>query len=80
MPVDFLVVQAFDQYSVERHEALGAGGRDVADAGGSLDEVQALLGHKSPLSSQPYLIPDRSRLREAVEHVPTPRVNPQGEH
>ncbi|MDH6709904.1 integrase/recombinase XerD [Kitasatospora sp. MAA19] len=128
MPVDFLVVEAFDQYSVERHEALGAGGSDfllvnlfraplgasmppdaigelmerlshraglartvgphmarrafgsnVVDAGGSLDEVQALLGHKSPLSSQPYLIPDRSRLREAVERVPTPRLNPRGE-
>lgn len=28
MPVDFLVVQAFDQYALERHERLGAGGSD----------------------------------------------------
>ncbi|MFK0113910.1 hypothetical protein [Streptomyces sp. NPDC091217] len=28
MPVDFLVVQAFDQYAMERHERLGAGGSD----------------------------------------------------
>ncbi|MEU9131832.1 site-specific integrase [Kitasatospora sp. NPDC048540] len=123
MPVDFLVVQAFDQYSEERHEMLGAGGSDfllvnlfraplgapmspdaigelcerlaqranlsrrvgphmarrafgsnVSDAGGSLDEVQALLGQKHPSSPQPYLIPDRSRLREAVERVPSPRA------
>lgn len=28
MPVDFLVVQAFDLYAVERHEWLGSGGSD----------------------------------------------------
>ncbi|MEU6602488.1 site-specific integrase [Streptomyces flaveolus] len=28
MPVDFLVVQAFDQYALERHERLGADGSD----------------------------------------------------
>ncbi|WP_406174957.1 hypothetical protein [Streptomyces sp. NBC_00996] len=28
MPVDFLVVQAFDQYVLERHKRLGAGGSD----------------------------------------------------
>ncbi|MCC9312331.1 hypothetical protein LN042_35640 [Kitasatospora sp. RB6PN24] len=28
MPVDFLVVQAFDQYVDERHEILGSGGSD----------------------------------------------------
>lgn len=123
MPVDFLVVQAFDQYTDERHEILGAGGSDfllvnlfrdplgapvspeaigelcerladraglarkvgphmarrafgsnVSDAGGSLDEVQALLGQKHPSSPQPYLIPARSRLRDAIERVPSPRA------
>ncbi|MFI1586124.1 tyrosine-type recombinase/integrase [Embleya sp. NPDC020630] len=122
-PLDFLVVQAFDQYVDERHEILGAGGSDfllvnlfreplgapmtpdalgelferlsrraklsrkvgphmarrafgsnVSDAGGSLDEVQVLLGQKHPGSARPYLIPDRARLREAIERVPSPRV------
>ncbi|MEV7618037.1 tyrosine-type recombinase/integrase [Streptomyces sp. NPDC089799] len=121
-PVDFLVVQAYDQYIDERHQLLGAGGSDfllvnlfrgeigapmkpeaiyelferltlraklnravgphmarrafgsnVSDAGGRLDEVQALLGQKSPESARPYVIPDQSRLREAVERVPSPR-------
>ncbi|MGW3832774.1 tyrosine-type recombinase/integrase [Streptomyces microflavus] len=123
MPVDFLVVQAFDQYTDERHEILGAGGSDfllvnlfraplgapmppaaigelcdrlakraglsrkvgphmsrrafgsnVSDAGGSMDEVQALLGQKHPSSPRPYVIPDKSRLREAIERVPSPRA------
>lgn len=123
MPVDFLVVQAFDQYALERHEVLGSGGSDhvlvnlfrppygapvtteaigelmeslsrraglgrvitprmcrhamasnVTDAGGSLDEVQALLGQKHPGSPRPYLHPARSRLREAVDRVPLPRA------
>jgi site-specific recombinase XerD len=123
MPVDFLVVQAFDQYALERHELQEAAGSDfllvnlfrppygaplgtgalgemcqalsrraglgrmitprmcrhamasnVADAGGKLDEVQALLGQKHPESARPYLHPDRSRLRDAVERVPSPRL------
>ncbi|MEW2121207.1 tyrosine-type recombinase/integrase [Streptomyces sp. NPDC005474] len=122
MPVDFLVVQAFDQYVLERHERLGAGGNDfllvnlfrppfgdpittaaigelcsslskraglgrvvtprmcrhamasnVADAGGHLDEVQALLCQKSAESPRPYLHPKPERLRAAVERVPSPR-------
>ncbi|QKW52672.1 tyrosine-type recombinase/integrase [Streptomyces buecherae] len=127
LPVDFLVVQAFDQYMLERHERLGAGGSDfvlvnlfrppygspvtpdaigeiieslakragldrpiaphmcrhamasnVADAGGKLDEVQALLGQKHPESARPYLHPKASRLRDAVERVPSPRVQGEG--
>lgn len=128
-PLDFLVVQGFDQYLDERHEILGVGGSDfllvnlfreplgapmppdafnelferltkraklsrnvtphmgrrafgsnVSDAGGSPDEVQALLGQKHPESVRPYLIPDRVRLREAVERVPSPRgLNGTGE-
>ncbi|MCX5317981.1 tyrosine-type recombinase/integrase [Streptomyces sp. NBC_00154] len=46
---------------------------NVADAGGSLDEVQALLGQKNPESARPYLHPKPSRLRDAVERVPSPR-------
>jgi site-specific recombinase XerD len=123
MPVDFLVVQAFDQYALERHEQLPAAESDfllinlfrppygkpittdaigelceslsrraglgrmitprmcrhamasnVADAGGTLDEVQALLGQKNPHSPRPYLHPSRTRLRDAVERVPSPRL------
>ncbi|MCX5316222.1 tyrosine-type recombinase/integrase [Streptomyces sp. NBC_00154] len=48
---------------------------NVADAGGKLDEVQALLGQKSAESPRPYLHPKPSRLREAVERVPLPRVS-----
>ncbi|WP_326720423.1 tyrosine-type recombinase/integrase [Streptomyces sp. NBC_00243] len=122
MPVDFLVVQAFDQYALERHEVLGSGGSDfllvnlfrppygspittdaigelceslsrraglgrmvtprmgrhamasnVVDAGGSQDEVQALLGQENPESARPYLHPKPSRLRAAVERVASPR-------
>ncbi|MDQ1033356.1 integrase/recombinase XerD [Streptomyces umbrinus] len=123
MPVDFLVVRAFDLYAVERHAVLEAGGSDfllvnlfrppfgapvsaeaigepceslsaraglgrrvtprmcrhamasnVVDSGGTLDEVQALLGQKHPESSRPYLHPGRERLRNAVERVPSPRL------
>ncbi|WP_310729428.1 site-specific integrase [Streptomyces sp. N2A] len=122
MPVDFLVVQAADQYALERHEILGEAGSDfllvnlfrppyghpvtaeaigelcealsrraglgrrvgprmcrhamasnVVDAGGTLDEVQALLGQKSPESPRPYLHPARARLRAAIQRVPSPR-------
>lgn len=123
MPVDFLVVRAFDLYAVECHALLEAGGNDfllvdlfrppsgapvsveaigelceslsaraglgrrvtprmcrhatasnVVDSGGTLDEVQALLGQKHPESSRPYLHPGRERLRDAVERVPSPRL------
>ncbi|WP_234314364.1 MULTISPECIES: tyrosine-type recombinase/integrase [unclassified Streptomyces] len=128
MPVDFLVVQAFDQYALERHERLPSGGSDfllvnlfrppyggpvtteaigelceslsrraglgrmvtprmcrhamasnVVDAGGTLDEVQVLLGQKDPNSPRPYLHPSRARLRDAIERVPSPRLQFGGE-
>lgn len=123
VPLDFVTVQALDQYVAERHQIQAAGGSDfllvnlfrapigapmrpdaindlidalvrragiprritphmsrhafasnVRDAGGSQDELQDLLGHAYASSSEPYLHPDPSRLREAVERVPTPRV------
>jgi integrase/recombinase XerD len=123
VPLDFLVVQAFDGYEFERlrvpaaaasdfvlvnlfrepvgapmrpdavnellaacsrranldrmvrpHQLRHAFGSNVADAGGSLDEIAALLGHVSMASSQVYLHPDPTRLREAVERVPGPRL------
>lgn len=122
VPLDFLVVQAFDSYEFERlavsgaaesdfvlvnltrepigapmrpdainelmaacsrraglaevvtpHQLRHAFGSNLADAGGSLDEIAELLGHVSMSSSQVYLHPDPARLREAVDRVPVPR-------
>jgi integrase/recombinase XerD len=42
---------------------------NVLEAGGALDEAQALLGHASPASTQVYLHPSGDRLRQAVERV-----------
>jgi integrase/recombinase XerD len=42
---------------------------DVMDSGGSLDEVQELLGHASVHSTQPYLHPAPNRMRDAVDRV-----------
>lgn len=42
---------------------------NVMDAGGSIDEVQELLGHASISSSQVYLHPAPERLRAAVDRV-----------
>ena len=58
---------------VTPHQLRHAFGSNLMDAGGSLDEVQHLLGHASVASTQVYLHPDPSRLRDAVERVPTPR-------
>jgi integrase/recombinase XerD len=46
---------------------------NVADAGGTLDEIQTLLGHRSPSSSQPYLHTSAERLRAAVDRAASPR-------
>ncbi len=48
-------------------------GSNLADAGSSLDEIAALLGHASMRSSQVYVHPDPARLREAVDRVHSPR-------
>ena len=55
------------------HQLRHAFGSNLADAGGSLDEIAALLGHASVSSSQVYLHPDPVRLRDAVARVPSPR-------
>jgi integrase len=123
VPVDFLVVEAYDQYVFERagvqpaagsdfvlvnlfrepvgapmapdavsariaalacraglgrpvraHQLRHAFGSNLADAGGGIDEIAELLGHASMSSSAVYLHPDRSRLRDAVERVASPRA------
>ena len=122
VPVDFLVVQAIDQYQVERqqcpaardcdfllvnlfrgpvgspvtpdainelftalsvraglsravtpHRCRHAFATSLAEAGAMLDEIQRLLGHASPTSSQIYLHPSAASLRAAVEKVALPR-------
>ena len=59
--------------AVSPHQLRHAFGSNVADAGGTIDEIQDLLGHMSMSSSQVYLDPDPARLRAAVDRVPSPR-------
>ena len=122
VPLDFLVVQAFDTYDFERmrikqaadsdfvfvnvfreplggpmrpdavgelmaaasrragldtpiraHQLRHAYGSNIADGGAGIDVVADLLGHASVSSSQVYVHPDASRLRAAVDAVPSPR-------
>ncbi|MFK4087529.1 tyrosine-type recombinase/integrase [Kribbella sp. NPDC020789] len=118
VPLDFLVVQAYDAYWWERQQVPAASGCDfvlvnlfrdpvgapmrpgaitellaalsrrarlerpvhphmlrhafasnVLDAGGTLDEAQALLGHASLASTQIYSHPAPERLRAAVDRL-----------
>jgi integrase/recombinase XerD len=122
VPLDFLVVQAFDVYEFERmrvadaadsdfvfvnlfrgklgapmrpdaigelmaaasrragldvavrpHQLRHAYGSNIVDAGAGIDVVADLLGHAAVSSSQVYLHPDTSRMRAAVDAVPSPR-------
>jgi site-specific recombinase XerD len=122
VPLDFLVVRAFDTYEFERmrvpraaasdfvfvnlfreplgapmrpdavgelmaaasrragvdpairaHQLRHAAGSNLADAGAGIDVVAELLGHSSVSSSGVYVHPDPSRLRAAVDAVPSPR-------
>jgi site-specific recombinase XerD len=59
---------------VTPHQLRHAFGSNLVDAGGSLDEVQELLGHASLSSTEVYLHPDPGRLRAAVDRVPSPRA------
>jgi integrase/recombinase XerD len=122
VPLDFLVVQAFDVYEFERMRVTGAAdsdfvfvnlfrgrigapmrpdaigelmaaasrragldapvrphqlrhafGSNAVDAGAGIDVVADLMGHAGVASSRVYLHPDSSRLRAAVDAVPSPR-------
>jgi site-specific recombinase XerD len=44
-------------------------GTELAEAGASIDVVQALLGHRSITSAQVYVHPSQRRMRDAVEAV-----------
>ena len=58
---------------VRPHQLRHAYGSNVVDAGAGIDVVADLLGHAAVSSSQVYLHPDSSRLRAAVDAVPSPR-------
>jgi len=60
--------------AIRPHQLRHACGSNLADAGGGIDVVADLLGHASITSSQVYVHPDPSRLRAAVDAVPSPRV------
>ena len=64
--------------SLHPHQMRHAFASNVLDAGGTLDEVQDLLGHASITSTQVYAHPDPARLRAAVDAVPSPREMPGG--
>jgi site-specific recombinase XerD len=59
--------------AIRPHQLRHAFASNVADAGGGIDVVADLLGHASVSSSQVYSHPDPSRLRAAVDAVPSPR-------
>ncbi|MGI8312756.1 tyrosine-type recombinase/integrase [Saccharopolyspora hattusasensis] len=73
-----LSVRAELARAVSPHMCRHAFGSNLADSGAALDEIQNLMRHASPSSSQPYLHPDPSRLRAAVDRVPTPRALVEG--
>jgi integrase/recombinase XerD len=127
VPLDFLVVQAFDAYEFERmrvpqaaasdfvlvnlfrgqvgapvrpdavgellaaasrraglevpvspHQLRHAFGSNAADAGAGIDVIADLLGHAAVSSSRVYVHPGSSRLRAAVDAVPSPRERAGG--
>lgn len=63
---------------VTPHMCRHAFASNLADSGALLDEIQRLMGHSSPSSAEPYLHPSASRLRAAVDRVPTPRAFVEG--
>ncbi|WP_293001646.1 tyrosine-type recombinase/integrase [Mycobacterium sp.] len=59
--------------AVRPHQLRHAYGSNIVDAGAGIDVVADLLGHATVSSSQVYLHPDSSRMRAAVDAVPSPR-------
>lgn len=59
--------------AIRPHQLRHAFGSNLADTGSGLDEIAELLGHTAMSSSQVYLHPDPTRLRDAVDRVPSPR-------
>jgi len=63
---------------VSPHQLRHAYGSNAADAGAGIDVVADLLGHAAISSSQVYVHPDASRLRAAVDAVPSHREREGG--
>ena len=63
---------------VSPHQLRHACGSNAADAGVGIDVVADLLGHAAISSSQVYVHPGASRLRAAVDAVPSPRERDGG--
>src|SRR5207245_10573649 len=59
--------------AIRPHQLRHAFGSNAADAGAGIDVIAELLGHSSVSSSQVYVHPDASRLRAAVDAVPSAR-------
>ncbi len=73
-----LSVRAGLERAITPHQCRHGFASNLADSGALLDEIQGLLGHANPVSSQPYLHPSADRLRRAVERVPSPRELVEG--
>ena len=63
---------------VSPHQLRHACGSNAADAGAGIDVIADLLGHAAISSSQVYVHPGSSRLRAAVDAVPSPREREGG--
>jgi integrase/recombinase XerD len=63
---------------VSPHQLRHACGSNAADAGVGIDVIADLLGHAAITSSQVYVHPGASRLRAAVDSVPSPREHTGG--
>jgi len=63
---------------VSPHQLRHAFGSNAADAGAGIDVIADLLGHAAVSSSRVYVHPDSSRLRAAVDAVPSPRERAGG--
>jgi integrase/recombinase XerD len=63
---------------VSPHQLRHACGSNAADAGAGIDVIADLLGHTAISSSQVYVHPSSSRLRAAVDAVPSPREREGG--
>ena len=61
--------------SVHPHMLRHSFATNVADAGGTVDEIRTLLGHAWLSSSQIYLHPSERRLRAVVDRMVSPRVD-----
>lgn len=58
---------------IRAHQLRHSFGSNAVDAGVGIDVVADLMGHAAIASSQVYVHPDSSRLRAAVDAVPSPR-------